>query len=243
MKKKLLSVFILLLLLSFPSMELNSSSYIPPAAAPIGPPPPEDSPSPETSEEPTNEVPVFSDGIYTLSMISSVGTLTYYNQHDVRWAGEFFGGNDPISGYGCGPTALAMVVSSFTEHTMPPNDMAHWAADNHYWVAGHGSKHGLIPEGAAAFGLHAESFGDLTEEGVKNSLATGHILIALMGPGHFTANGHFIVITDYWSDSQVSIADPNSLENTQKPWDIQLILNELKKSSTSGGPVWEISPK
>lgn len=239
MKKKLLCLLILLLLLFFPSTRLKSSAAKPPAPAPPAAPAKAE---PEPPAAPVKEeIPVFADGIYTLSLTSAVGTLTYYNQHDAR-AAEIFGGNDPISGYGCGPTALAMLVSSFTEHDMPPNDMAHWAADNHYWVAGHGSKHSLIPEGASAFGFHAESFQNLTEEGMKASLISGHVLVALMGPGHFSSNGHFIIITEYWSGSQVRIADPNSLENTQKPWDIQLILDELKRGANSGGPVWQITP-
>ena len=64
-----------------------------------------------------------------------------------------------------------------------------------------------------------------------------------MGPGQFTNVGHFIIIYDYWSGNQVSIADPASLERTQIPWDIQTLINELAYGANGGGPLWSISPK
>lgn len=247
MKKKLLcGVFIIALLLCLYFVRTDRASGTDPAAADgqadnteQGPPPPRV--LPDAAPDPA-EAPAFIDGQYTLSMSSSIGTLTYYNQSDVRWADFLYGGRDPLHSYGCGPTALAMVVTSFTEHTLSPSDMAAWAADHNYWSAGHGTKHSFIIEGAAAFGLKAAPFQNFTEEGVLSELRNGHILIALMGSGHFTSNGHFIVIADDWSGNQVRIADPASLENTQIPWDISVILSELNAAANSGGPVWSISP-
>lgn len=184
-----------------------------------------------------------SDGEFTLSLTTSIGTLTYYNQSDSRWADYLYGGSDPLSVYGCGPTVMAMLVTSFTENTCQPPDMAAWAAANHYWSLGNGTKHEFIPEGAAAFGLQAESFGDLTVEGVMSELKSGHILVALMGPGHFSDSGHFIIITDDWTGNQVRVADPARLERTQAAWDVEIILDELLAGAKAGGPMWSITPK
>ena len=112
---------------------------------------------------------------------------------------------------------FAMLVSSFTEQEITPDAMA-WARDNHYWVSTSGSAHALIPEGAAYYGLSVEPFSDYTEQGMIQALHDESILVALVGPGHFTSSGHFIIIADYWSGSAVRIVDPNSLENTQIPW-------------------------
>lgn len=184
-----------------------------------------------------------SAGEFTLSLTTSIGTLTYYNQSDSRWANYPYGGSDPLAVYGCGPTVMAMLVTSFTEHTIQPPDMAAWAAANHYWSSGYGTRHEFILEGAAAFGLQAESFQNLTAEGVMSELKNGHILVALMGPGHFSDSGHFIIITEDWSGSQVRVADPARLERTQAAWDVQLILDELLTTATAGGPVWSITPR
>lgn len=198
-------------------------------------------PSASTPEPIENKAAV--DGEYTLSLTTSIGTLTYYNQSDSRWANYLYGGADPLAVYGCGPTVLAMLVTSFTEHTCQPPDIAAWAAANHYWSLGYGTKHEFIPEGAAAFGLKAESFRNFTPEGVISELKSGHILVALMGPGHFSDSGHFIIITDDWSGNQVRVADPARLERTQAAWDVEIILNELLSTATGGGPVWSITPK
>ena len=236
MKKILLyelyGVLLLSLLFFLPCCRLNlASGSIRPARAL-----PDAAPAPE-------EPPVVTDGCYTLSLKSSIGTLTYYNQTDARWTDYLYGGQDPMHTYGCGPTVLAMIVSSFTEYTYTPSDMAAWAAEHGYWSASHGTKHTFIPECAESFGLKAAPFTNYTVENILSELSDGHILVALMGPGHFTDGGHFIIIADYWSGSQVRIADPVNLENTQQPWDLQLILNELSANAQAGGPVWSISPK
>lgn len=246
-KKLLLGCIVLPFFLCLPYFNLKLSSDftetapVNAALSPAPEPEPEAEPAPEPLPEPAPAAaPDSPDAV--VSIPSSVGTLTYYNQHDPRWADALYGGNDSVSSYGCGPTVLAMLVSSFTEQTMTPDAMAQWAAANYYWASGSGSRHNLIPEGAAAFGFRADSFQDFTPEGVKTALRKGSILVALMGPGHFTSSGHFIIIADYWSGNLVSVADPASLENTQIPWDIQLILNELNTSHIAGGPVWSVSP-
>ena len=62
-----------------------------------------------------------------------------------------------------------------------------------------------------------------------------------MGRGTLTQSGHFIIITQRLEDGTVSIADPNSLENSEKPWDLELLMRELKKVSDSGAPLWAVS--
>ncbi|MCI9615889.1 MAG: hypothetical protein HFG93_12170 [Dorea sp.] len=225
-------VLILTLLLCMPFARIDLAS----GSVPTNPALPAVAPDPV-------ETPALVDGQYSLVIKSSVGILTYYNQSDIRWADHLYGGQDPLKIYGCGPTALAMVVSSFTNHTITPPEMADWAAANNYWSPHSGTSHNFIPECAAAFGMKADSFQNLTVEGVLSELASGHILIALMGPGHFTEQGHFIIIADDWSGAQVRIADPISLENTQQPWELQTILDELSRTANSGGPVWSISPR
>lgn len=232
MKKKLLTGALLIALLwCAPFSQIDLISGAGACASPALPQVlPEAAPDPEVP-------PVLNNGTYTLTIPSSVGLLTYYSQHDARWADSLYGGQDPITSYGCGPTVLAMLVTSFTGQTSLPSDMADWAAAHNYWSAGSGTKHDFILEGAAAFGFHAESFQNYTKEGIISELKNGHILVALMGPGHFTTSGHFIILSDYWSGEQISVADPASLENTQVPWDAQLIVDELLYGSKGGGPL------
>ena len=52
--------------------------------------------------------------------------VVYYNQLDKRYADKPYG-TDDIGTYGCGPTCMAMVVSSLTNDTVDPIEMARWA--------------------------------------------------------------------------------------------------------------------
>lgn len=182
------------------------------------------------------------DMIYSVMLGTAMGPLLYYNQGDVRWADYLYGGQDPMKKYGCGPTAVAMVVNSFSPEgvSVTPVEIAAWAADHGYYAPQSGSYHSLIPEALKAFGLETESVTQRTPDQVKTVLESDNILVALMGKGRLTDNGHFILITKLLDNGNVSIADPNSLDNSTKEWNLEQLLNELKKSYDSGGPLWAV---
>ena len=196
------------------------------------PPPPVASVEFETPEpaEPTGDL-----------LLPAAGhTLIYYNQHDVRWATKNYGPHNSISSYGCGPTVLSILVSSLTESSVPPDQMAAWCYRNGFFSQNSGSYHSIIPEGAAAWGLVAESMTDLSYKSIIQELYEGKIVVMLMGSGHFTSSGHFIIIRSVTLEGQLLIADPNSLENTQIPWDYETIVSELKRTYDAGGPAWSV---
>ncbi|RHV77641.1 hypothetical protein DXB02_12460 [Blautia sp. OF11-22] len=47
------------------------------------------------------------------------------------------------------------------------------------------------------------------------------------GPGEFTSNGHFIVLTGL-QNGRLKINDPNSRKNSEKTWDIDQVLEQTK---------------
>ena len=164
-------------------------------------------------------------------------TLTYYNQSDSLWAERPFG-VDPIGGYGCGPTALAMAVSSMTEQPIDPAEMAAWAAGMGY-AAPHSGSYLSIVEGAAAYyGLNCVSPEVPDADALCDLLAGGGVFVALMGPGHFTKGGHFILLHGVTLSGEILVADPNSRENSLMTWDPQLLLDELSEKSYDGSPLW-----
>lgn len=184
------------------------------------------------------------DNIYSCMLDTALGPMLYYNQGDVRWKSYLYGGSDPMSKYGCGPVCVAMVINSFTANSVTPIDMADWSVANGCYAAQGGSYHSLIPRSISAHGLQIDSVGDRSAENASELLASGHLLIALMGKGSLTQNGHFIIIAQSGnSDGKVFIADPASYENSTKEWDLALLMNELKKSYDSGGPLWAVSYK
>lgn len=166
--------------------------------------------------------------------------IVYFNQGEEPWASAPYG-PDKIGGYGCGPTAMAMVVSSLTDQMVDPSAMAQWAYESGYCAPGSGSYNGLIQAAASAYGLKAAPWTDLTPDAISQSLASGQLFVALMTRGHFTSSGHFILLRGLTLEGKILVADPNSRERSLTAWDPQLIIDELSATRSSGAPLWCIS--
>ena len=163
--------------------------------------------------------------------------VVYFCQSDEEWAEQLYG-TDPIGPYGCGPTAMAMAVASMTDTETDPAVMAAWAADHGYWARRSGSYHSIVLGTAQAFGLEAAAFPSRDPEDLCRALRDGGVLVALMGPGHFTTGGHFILLRGTTLSGDILVADPNSLERSLQVWDPQIILDELSSARDNGAPLW-----
>lgn len=164
--------------------------------------------------------------------------VVYFNQLDQRYANQPYG-TDNIGGYGCGPTSMAIVVSSLTDEIVDPTAMAKWAYENGGWCKGQGSYHSLIPNAAKAWGLNVEGCKASEPQRILDALSSGKLVVAIMSPGHFTTGGHFIVLRGV-KDGKILVADPASTSRSQKAWDLSIILNEAGKRAGAGGPFWLI---
>ena len=212
-------------------------------------PPPEPTPTPEASPPPKASPPPASDPPVTILLeedgkqILTGGhvDVTYFCQSDEEWAEQLYG-TDPIGPYGCGPTAMAMAVASMTDTETDPAVMAAWAAEHGYWARRSGSYHSIVQGAARAFGLKAEALADRTPEGMRRALRDGGLVVALVGPGHFTDGGHFILVRGTTLTGDVLVADPNSLERSLTAWDPQIILDELSSARYNGAPLWALFP-
>ena len=166
--------------------------------------------------------------------------VVYYNQFDARYADKPYGLDD-IAHYGCGPTSMAMVVSTLTSETVDPVQMAKWSYDNDFWYSGGGSWHDLIPGAAKAWGLPVEGCTASEPQRIVDALMSGKLVVVIMAKGHFTKEGHFIVLRGVTSTGSILVADPGSYERSGQEWDLSIILNEAKKKDVgAGGPFWLI---
>ena len=166
--------------------------------------------------------------------------LTYFNQLDERWANEMYGKTDTIGVAGCGPTALAIAISNLTGDETDPVEVAEWSYENGYVCEGSGSYISLIPNAAEHFGLSVEKLGKSNADELVEHLEDGKMIIAIMGAGHFTNTGHFIVLRGVTDDGKILVADPVSYNRSTMAWDVSTILKEVK-SAGSGGPFWSLS--
>ncbi len=190
-------------------------------------------------------------GIYDTDYVSSSGQsyegvrftdsdmdVMYYNQLDKRWADVMYGMSGTIGQSGCGPTSMAIVISTLTGEKHDPVELAQWSAANGHRCEGNGSYHSLIPASAAAYGLSCEKH--LDAQGIVNALSDGKLVVVIMSKGHFTRGGHFIVLRGVTSEGKILVADPASCDRSGQEWDLSIIMNESNKAAGSGGPYWSI---
>lgn len=171
----------------------------------------------------------------------TIGLLNYYNQSDPRWSDTPYGDTDLLKTHGCGPTAVAMVISSFTPYQVTPPDMASWASEHGYCSRGEGSLHSLIPDALTFYGFSVHPLEERSVEAICRELHQGKIIIALMNKGFFTQSGHFLILTEVTDDGLLQLADPASWDNTKMAWNPGFILTQVRQSADAGGPLWVVS--
>ncbi len=153
--------------------------------------------------------------------------IPLFLQWDKRWGYEEYGG-DFLAVTGCGPTCLSMVICGLKgDSSANPYAIAKWAEDNGYYVKGEGSAWSLMTDGAACFGLNAYEISfDL--ESIRSELSLEHPIICAMGPGDFTTEGHFIVLTGITDEGYVTVHDPNSKERSKRTWSLDELMPQIR---------------
>lgn len=144
-----------------------------------------------------------------------------YKQYDGRWASKRYAG-DTMAGSGCGPTAVANIVSQL------PTAVADYIESSGGTVVGHGTIWSFIDLALDHYGYNGQqlngaslhgAYGTAAEAVFRNAMETGKYYgILLMGPGMFTSGGHYITITECRA-GQYYVHDPASAaRDGWHPW-------------------------
>ena len=152
--------------------------------------------------------------------------FAYFNQSggwgDYRYSS---GGKNTMGASGCGPTAMAMVMTSLG-YDVNPSKAADWSADHGYHSGG-GTDHGFFTSYANEMGITNKEL-NVSNDSIKTALSNGDLVILNVAPGDFTNYGHFIVARGYDTNSdRVLIADPNHTSNNAW-WDLTRVTNQTK---------------
>jgi hypothetical protein len=162
-----------------------------------------------------------------LSKEVSKGKIPLFLQWDERWGYETYG-SDFLAVTGCGPTCLSMVQCGLSgDTTWNPYEVAKMSEQQGFYVDGVGSSWELMTTGAQQIGLTASEV-TFDAEHIVAKLNEGNPIICAMGPGDFTANGHFIVLCGVDSDGNIIVNDPNSRINSEKTWDVDVLMSQMK---------------
>ena len=164
---------------------------------------------------------------FDLSEYKDSEAVPLFLQWDKRWGYKQYG-SDVAGLTACGPVCLSMCAYYLTgDENMSPDKMIDFAIENNYYVKGSGSLWTLISEGGEKLGLEVEEL-PLDKNTVVRNLEKGNPVICVMGKGHFTSTGHFIVLTGVDENGNFTVNDPNSISNSSKSWSFETISGEIK---------------
>lgn len=156
------------------------------------------------------------------------GTIPLFLQWDERWGYENYGG-DFLAITGCGPTCLSMVWCGLSGGTdWDPLSVAQFAEQGGYYVKGAGTAWDLMKHGASKLGLTVDEV-TLDADHILARLQSGSPIICTVRPGDFTTTGHFIVLTGVDEQGKITVCDPNSRSNSEKTWDVEKLIPQIKK--------------
>lgn len=181
--------------------------------------------NPET-EEFVLHYPDHEDVTPDLSSFDPSEGVPLFLQWDMQWGYERYGSN-VLALTGCGPTCLAMVGYYLTgDSRFSPDQIARFSEQNGFYSWGNGSKWSLISEGSGMLGLTATEL-PLDKGTMEQELEAGNPIICVVGPGDFTTEGHFIVLTGV-AEGQFTVNDPNSRIKSQRLWSYETLEPQIR---------------
>ena len=153
--------------------------------------------------------------------------IPLFIQWDKRWGYKTYGSNF-LGVNGCGPTSLSMVICGLTgKATWNPYKVAQFSQKQGYYISGQGTSWDLMTAGAKKLGLTSTE-GTINNDYIRQNLTSSTPMICSMLPGDFTYSGHFIVLTGIDSEGRVVVNDPNSPKNSEKHWDMDRLLPQIR---------------
>lgn len=163
----------------------------------------------------------------------TIAGFTYFNQGDAAWNQNGY----CIKSSGCGPTAMAVCITSLTNKWVTPIDTTVWAYEHGYY-SNAGSAHEVVPALAKNYQLGCSGLGTDYKK-IRDALKKKHPVVGLMGPGYFTRGGHFITLVAIDDKDQVTVADVGSRQRSTYKYRLKDVI-EQSKAASAGGPFWEI---
>lgn len=169
-------------------------------------------------------IDVTGDVIHYDTVGKGVKEVVYFNQLEEPWASLPYA-TSTIEDSGCGPTSMAIVISTLTGNNVTPEMTKSFAENNGEYVPGQGTSHSFIGNAAAHWGLTCERVGKDRMDDVVQALKEGKMVVEICEAYTITggSSGHFIVLTGVTRDGYITIADCASRERTGKVYSVETI--------------------
>lgn len=184
-------------------------------------------------------IDVTGDVIHYDTVGNDVKEVVYFNQLEEPWASLPYV-TSTIEDSGCGPTSMAIVISTLTGNNVTPEMTKSFAENNGEYVPGQGTSHSFIGNAAAHWGLTCERVGKDRMDDVVQALKEGKMVVEICEAYTITggSSGHFIVLTGVTRDGYITIADCASRERTGKVYSVETIKSYGR--DLSAGAFWII---
>lgn len=188
-----------------------------------------------------NDIKDIIDGNYSNSGVAGIGggvfidgsslssEIPLFIQWDKRWGTIPYGNSGTIASSGCGPTAMAMVLTGLkgnivgidrnNDGIVDPSEAAAYSIANGFRVEGQGTAWGFFSNIGSKAGLKVAQVSPSNYTQILDHLLKGNPVIASMGPSTFTKGGHFIVLTGVDTNGKITVKDPNSEIKSNQSWD------------------------
>lgn len=186
----------------------------------------------------TSTIQTDGDRIQYESVSGCVEEVIYYNQGEEPWASLPYG-SSTIKSAGCGPTALAIVISTLTGEQVTPQMTARYAMSHGEYVAGKGTSHTFPSNAARNWGLTVERVRREQMNQVVSALKNGKLAVVICAENTIAGrSGHYIVLTGVTAEGYLTIADPGSRSRTGNLYGPATIQSYAR--SLSEGSIWII---
>lgn len=156
--------------------------------------------------------------------------FTIYYQCDPAWANAPFGPTK-VCPSGCGPSAMAMIITALTGQRVTPDQTAAYAGSKGMYVSGVGSSHAIPQVVGDHWGVKATHVGKDVAK-INQALQSGGLVIGSgKGPLPFTSGGHYIVIRAVTADGKWKVGDSAHKATNTASYDPAKLLSSMPDSS------------
>lgn len=162
-----------------------------------------------------------------------VDGFTVYNQCDPSWGSKPYGTTGKtICSSGCGPTAMAMIITALTGKRVTPPQTIAYANSIGMYIPGVGSSWDVAPRLAKHWNLKSEAIGK-NKAKIESTLRSGGMVITSgTGPKPFTSAGHYIVIRAVTAEGKWKVGDSAHSDTSAKDWDPSFIMGIMNGGAT-----------
>jgi peptidoglycan hydrolase-like protein with peptidoglycan-binding domain len=141
-----------------------------------------------------------------------------YKQFDARWRYVMFSNHgdatQTIKSSGCGPTAMADILATWFDPAITPVETCKMAVDGGFRTYSSGTTYAFFDWIAGKYPFSKYGQTAYTDVAI-DALKKGALVIAVMGPGYWTKQGHYICLWKYdAATDRIYACDPGSSTRT-----------------------------